>query len=77
MAGGRAALDAGVLCQRLSRYVEGNRKELAVIRVPTEEEEQVRHIHRQREALVRARTKLQAQGRALLVTHGQIGRAHV
>ena len=65
------ALDAGVLCQRLSRYVEGNRKELAVIRVPTEEEEQLRHIHRQREALVRARTKLQAQGRALLLTHGQ------
>ena len=30
------ALDAGVLCQRLSRYVEGNRKELAIIRIPTE-----------------------------------------
>ena len=45
------ALDAGVLCQRLSRYVEGNRKELAVIRIPTEEEEQLRHVHRQREAL--------------------------
>ena len=71
MAGGRAALDAGVLCQRLSRYVEGNRKELAVLRIPTEPEEQLRHVHRQREALVRARTKLQAQGRALLVTHGQ------
>ena len=64
-------LDAGVLCQRLSRYVAGNTKELAVIRIPTEEEEQLRHIHRQREALVRARTKLQAQGRGLLVTHGQ------
>jgi len=64
-------LDAGVLCQRLSRYVEGNKKELALIRVPTEEEEQLRHVHRQREALVRARTKLQAQGRCLLVNHGQ------
>jgi transposase len=64
------ALDAAALCQRLSRYVAGNLKELAVIRVPTEEEEQVRHVHRQREALVRARTKLQAQGRGLLVTHG-------
>jgi transposase len=63
------ALDAGTLCQRLSRYVEGNTKELAVIRVPTEEEEKLRHIHRQREALVRARTKMQAQGRGLLVTH--------
>jgi transposase len=39
--------------------------------VPTGEEERLRHIHRQREALVRARTKLQAQGRGLLVTHGQ------
>ena len=65
------ALDAGVLCQRLSRYVDGSTKELAVIRIPTEEEEQLRHLHRQREALVRARTKLQAQGRALLLTHGQ------
>ena len=64
-------LDAGVLCQRLSRYVDGNTKELAVIRVPSEEEERVRHVHRQREDLVRARTKLQAQGRSLLVNHGQ------
>ena len=61
--------DAATLCQRLSRYVEGNRKELAVIRVPTEGEEQIRDIHRQREALVRARTKLQAQGRSLLITY--------
>lgn len=65
------ARDAGALCQRLSRYVEGNQKELAVIRVPSEEEERARHLHRQREDLVRARTKLQAQGRCLLVNHGQ------
>lgn len=64
-------LDAGTLCQRLSRYVDGNARELAVIRVPSEEEERVRHIHRQREDLVRARTKLQAQGRCLLVNHSQ------
>jgi transposase len=65
------SLDAATLCQRLSRYVDGNRKELAVIRVPSEQEEQLRHVHRQREDLVRARTKLQAQGRSLLVNHGQ------
>ena len=65
------ALDAATLCQRLSRYVDGNKRELAVIRVPTEEEERLRHIHRQREAFVRARTKMQAQGRGLLVTHGR------
>jgi transposase len=70
------ALDAAALCQRLSRYVGGNTKELAVIRVPSEEEEKLRHVHRQREALVRARTKLQAQGRGLLVNHGQAAPAH-
>jgi len=64
-------LDAGTLCQRLSRSVDGNRKELAVIRLPSEEEEKLRHVHGQREDLVRARTKLQAQGRSLLVNHGQ------
>ena len=56
--------DAPTLCQRLSRYVDGNTRELAVIRVPSEEEEQARHIHRQREQLVRHRQKLQAQGAA-------------
>jgi transposase len=65
------ALDAGALCQRLSRYVDGNTKELATIRIPSEEEEQLRHVHRQRIALVRARTKLQAQGRSLMINHGQ------
>src|SRR5215211_7872036 len=53
------ARDAATLCQRLSRYTDGNLKELAVIRVPTEEEKKLRHIYRQRESLVRARTKLQ------------------
>jgi transposase len=70
------ARDAATLCQRLSRYVDGNTRELAVIRVPTEEEEQLRHIPRQREALVRARTKMQAQGRGLLVSHGQPAPPH-
>ncbi len=67
--------DATMLCQRLCRYVDGNTKELAVIRVPSEEEERARAMHRQREALVRARTKLQAQGRALLVNHTPAGSA--
>jgi transposase len=65
------ARDAATLCQRLSRYLEGNTRELAVIRVPSEEEEQLRHVHRQRETLVRHRTRMQAQGRGLLVTHSQ------
>jgi transposase len=61
--------DATALCQRLSRYLEGNTRELAVIRVPTEEEEQARHVSRQREQLVHHRQKLEAQGRSLLINH--------
>jgi transposase len=61
--------DATTLCQRLSRYLEGNTRELAVIRVPSEEEEQARHVSRQREQLVRHRQKLEAQGRSLLINH--------
>jgi transposase len=70
------ARDAGTLCQRLSRYVDGNTRELAVIRVPSAEEEQLRHAHRQRESLVRHRTKLQAQGRSLMVSHSQPAPPH-
>src|SRR5260370_22855023 len=61
-------LDAKALCLKLDRYVEGNREALAVVRVPTETEEQQRAIHRQREQLVKARKQLEAQGRSLLVT---------
>jgi len=68
--------DANTLCQRLSRYVDGNTRELAVIRVPSEEEERRRHLSRQREQLVRHRQKLQAQGRGLLVNHGLPAPAH-
>src|SRR5213594_1844110 len=63
-------LDAKALCLRLDRFVQGNRAALAIVRVPTEEEEQLRAIHRQREQLVKARKQLEAQGRSLLVNHG-------
>ena len=62
--------DAKALCLKLDRFVEGNRAALALVRVPTEEEEQLRAIHRQREQLVKARKQLEAQGRSLLVNHG-------
>gem|GEM_PF-2154905 len=68
--------DATTLCQRLSRYCEGNTRELAVIRVPSEEEEQARHVSRQREQLVHHRQKLEAQGRALLINHALPAPAH-
>jgi transposase len=63
-------LDAKALCLKLDRFVEGNREALALVRVPTEEEEQLRAIHRQREQLVKTRKRLEAQGRSLMVNHG-------
>jgi transposase len=62
--------DAKTLCLKLDRYVEGNPAALALVRVPSEEEEQLRAIHRQREQLVRTRKQLEAQGRSLMVNHG-------
>jgi transposase len=63
-------LDAKALCLKLDRFVQGNRDALAIVRVPTEEEERSRTIHRQREQLVGARKRLEAQGRSLMVNHG-------
>ena len=68
--------DATTLCQRLSRYVEGNTGELAVIRVLSEKEEQARHVTRQREQLVHHRQKMEAQGRSLLISHALPAPAH-
>ena len=62
--------DAKALCLKLDRFVQGNRDALAIVRVPTEEEERSRAIHRQRQQLVKARKQLEAQGRSLLVHHG-------
>ncbi len=63
-------LDAKALCAKLDRFVQGNRDAMALVRVPTEEEEQLRALHRQREQLVKARKQLEAQGRSLMVNHG-------
>ena len=63
-------LDAKALCLKLDRFVQGNREALALVRIPTQAEEQTRAIHRQREQLVKARKMLEAQGRSLMVNHG-------
>ncbi len=68
--------DAATLCQRLSRYVDGNTRELAVIRVPSEQEERARHTSRQREQLIHHRQKMEAQGRSLLISYGLPAPAH-
>ena len=64
------SLDAKALCLKLDRFVQGNKEALALVRVPSEQEEQRRAIHRQREQLVKARKQLEAQGRSLMVNHG-------
>jgi transposase len=64
------SLDAKALCLKLDRFVQGNRDAMALVRVPSEEEEQKRAIHRQREQLVKVRKQLEAQGRSLMVNHG-------
>src|SRR5438132_2405184 len=63
-------LDAKALCLKLDRFVQGNRDALALVRVPSEKEEQLRAIHRQREQLVKARKQLEAQVRSVMVNHG-------
>ena len=62
--------DALALAQRLERYLQGNHKALAVVRVPTEVEEQKRIATRQREQLQKERQRLAAQGRSLLLYLG-------
>ncbi len=67
--------DAKALCLKLDRFIQGNKEALAVIRIPSEEEEQRRAVHRQREQLVKTRKQLEAQGRSLLVNHGLEGKS--
>lgn len=62
--------DARELALRLDRYVAGNTKALATVRVPTEAEEQKRIESRQREQLKRELRRVAAQGRSLLLTQG-------
>lgn len=62
--------DALALTQRLDRYVQGNVTALAIIRVPTPEQELARSQSRQREQLMSHRLRLEAQGRSLLLFNG-------
>jgi len=62
--------DARALALRLDRYAAGNDKALAIVRVPTEAEEQKRIQSRQREQLKREVQRVAAQGRGLLLTQG-------
>jgi transposase len=62
--------DAAELVSRLDRFLAGNRKAFAVVRVPTPEEEQRRCLSRQREQVRRERQRLEAMGRSLMLAQG-------
>ena len=62
--------DARALCVRLALYAAGNRRIFSVVRVPSPAEEQARAQTRLRDQLRRARQRLEAQGRSLLLAQG-------
>lgn len=62
--------DARALVLKLDQYVNGNHYALAVVRVPTPDEEQRRAVARQRQQFSQERRRLEAQGRSLLLSQG-------
>ena len=63
-------LDLGGLLTLLARYVAGDRRCWRVVRVPTDAEEDARHLHRTWEAVQQDRTRLINRLQGLLVTAG-------
>lgn len=62
--------DAGALCSCLDRYLSGNLGALAVVWVPSEAEEAARSLGRQRQSLVRDRTRIILRGKGLARLRG-------
>jgi transposase len=62
--------DAGALASCLDRHLAGNRGALAVVRVPSEAEEQARALARQRQSLQRERVRLILQGKSAALLRG-------
>lgn len=62
--------DALALVQRLDRYLQGNTKALALITVPSPQQEQDRALSRHREQLQKDRQAHEAQGRSFLLYVG-------
>lgn len=65
------ARDARALCEALERYECGNKRALAVVRVPSEEQERQRSQGRQRAALLKERRTLEANGRSNALYYGE------
>jgi transposase len=64
-------VDVEKLLDLLMRYHTGYRQAFRVVHVPSEEAEDVRRLHRERDRLVKERTRLKNQMRSHLVTVGQ------
>lgn len=63
-------LDAGSLVRMLMRFFAGERRLWSVVRVPSVDEEDARHLHRELEALRDERTMHRNRMRSLLKLHG-------
>jgi transposase len=63
-------LDLGALLRLLMRYWGGERKVWSVVRVPSEEAEDARHLHRDLQTLKGDRTRVTNRIRAHLATQG-------
>lgn len=63
-------LDAVKLLNQLLRYLAGEKRALKVVRVPTEEEEDRRHLHRELKTTKGARTAVTNRMKGLLATVG-------
>lgn len=62
-------LDSRQLCLRLTRYLDGQKDELSVIRVPSVAEQQRRELGRQRKFWNKQVRQLENHGRALRLEH--------
>lgn len=63
-------LDAGKLLGMLLRYLSGETRVWKVVRVPTQEEEDRRHLHRELKTAKQARTAVTSRIKGLLATVG-------
>ena len=62
--------DARELCQRLDRYVGGNTEAFAIVYVPSVEQERVRALCRQREAVGKERRRCELRGHGMMLSQG-------
>ena len=63
-------IDARNLTSKLFNYLNGDQSALQLVRVPSEEQEQVRLASRQHDQLVEERKRLGAKGNAMLLSQG-------